>query len=373
MVRLLRTAPWVDRNLPEMYFRGNVLRRTKFFLVESKERDPTKIPENLRRYRYPGWQWKSMLHYRSINSNADVKELVRKCSKLNYILGDDEKKKVVLNHVIGTEYKDGHDDIGWHEDRPVDIEPGGLIVDLSFGATRELHLREKETKIVKIVIPLKSGDLFILGPKTNATMEHSIVETEKDVGPRISLVMRDICTVVSLEKVQKMISALERKNSKQVDEEPEELEEVEQIESDEPEQSKEPEEPFEPEELAEIAQQLEPEANEPEKLPLSKRRKKIAIEESEEGSASAQESPNSSPTKKQKRTISNLDVERDVQVIGEVMKMLVGEKKNDLASISLLSSMTWLVLPKLGRLWVGKFIILGRSTKLKTNNFSILL
>ena len=121
MMRLLKEAPWVNRSLPEMGYRGNELRRIKFFLVESEEKDPAKVPETLRRYHYPGWQWRSMRHYRSINSNPDIKQLVKECSKLAFILGESEKKKVVINHIIETEYKDESDNIGWHDDKQSDI------------------------------------------------------------------------------------------------------------------------------------------------------------------------------------------------------------------------------------------------------------
>ena len=111
----------MDKNSPEMYYHKGALKWTKFFLVESNIEDPTVQLDPLRKYWYPGWWWGGMLYYRSINSIFNIKNLVDKCSKLYFSLKDGKKSKAVINHVIGSDYKDGTDYIRPHSDKMRDI------------------------------------------------------------------------------------------------------------------------------------------------------------------------------------------------------------------------------------------------------------
>eukprot|EP01111_Echinosteliopsis_oligospora_P013093 TRINITY_DN4604_c0_g2_i1.p1 TRINITY_DN4604_c0_g2~~TRINITY_DN4604_c0_g2_i1.p1 ORF type:complete len:268 (-),score=49.90 TRINITY_DN4604_c0_g2_i1:7-810(-) len=197
MQDLQSNAQWVDRSAPEMKYRGKELKRTKFFLVESVEAMP--------RYRYPGATWRSLLNYHTISSMANVSYFVEKLQEMKI-----DSKEVKINHVIGTLYKDGADNIGFHADKMMDIREGSYILDLSFGAVRDFHLRENDQEDSKYIIQLEPGSLFILGPETNSTMQHAVVETKEMVGPRISLVMRDIKTIVPREEVMKKIGVSDR-------------------------------------------------------------------------------------------------------------------------------------------------------------------
>ncbi len=68
---------------------------------------------------------------------------------------------------------------------------------------------------------LKPGDLFILGWRTNLHYQHSIVPVNEerqiqrepgvDVGPRISLVFRNIATTITREALAKKLNAKRRK------------------------------------------------------------------------------------------------------------------------------------------------------------------
>eukprot|EP01111_Echinosteliopsis_oligospora_P013092 TRINITY_DN4604_c0_g1_i1.p1 TRINITY_DN4604_c0_g1~~TRINITY_DN4604_c0_g1_i1.p1 ORF type:complete len:272 (-),score=58.40 TRINITY_DN4604_c0_g1_i1:51-866(-) len=197
MQDLQSNGQWVDRSAPEMKYRGKELKRTKLFLVESVEEMP--------RYRYPGATWRSLLNYHTISSMPNVSFFVEQMEEIKI-----DSQEVKINHVIGTLYKDGADNIGFHADKMKDIREGSYILDLSFGAVRDFHHRENDQDDSKYIIKLEPGSLFILGPETNSTMQHAVVETKELVGPRISLVMRDIKTIVPREEMMKKIGVSDR-------------------------------------------------------------------------------------------------------------------------------------------------------------------
>ena len=129
---------------------------------------------------------------------------------------------VAFNHAIGTCYRDEDDNIGFHHDKTRYITPNTPIISLSLGETREFHLDHigpdgKPQHYQTIV--LKPGDLFILGPETNRDLRHAVVPVKDErvlqrdpsveIGPRISLVFRDICTSITLREVRKKAAATE--------------------------------------------------------------------------------------------------------------------------------------------------------------------
>jgi hypothetical protein len=103
-----------------------------------------------------------------------------------------------------------------------DIRPKTPILILSMGEIREFHLRDTGTKEVKYRLPMLPGSLFVLGPVTNATMEHAIVVQKEEtlinrkskVQSRLSLVLRDIKTVITLDQVKKKTETKKRADAK---------------------------------------------------------------------------------------------------------------------------------------------------------------
>jgi hypothetical protein len=101
---------------------------------------------------------------------------------------------------------------------------------LSFGETRELHLRrilgkDQKDDNKRDVIIMKPGSLVMLGPETNDTMEHSIVTGEdervlkregKEIGTRISLVLRNIKSCLSYKAWQKRLIKAKQSQVKRV-------------------------------------------------------------------------------------------------------------------------------------------------------------
>lgn len=194
---------WTDPDDHFMKYRGSQLQRRKAFFVEDDD-DP---PNQLRKYTYPGnqyhlsylkltgFQWESLLHYSSISSCPAIQECVELLKKMG--LGE-------FNHVIATYYIDEKANIGWHQDKIADITEGTNIPILSMGETRDLSLKNLQTNVVQH-IELSHGDLFVLGWETNLNYEHAILPCKEDKKERISLVFRNIKTVVSRSDVIKKV------------------------------------------------------------------------------------------------------------------------------------------------------------------------
>jgi alkylated DNA repair dioxygenase AlkB len=127
-------------------------------------------------------------------------------------------KPAVFNHIIGTLYSDQKDEIGAHHDKMLDIREGSDIISLSLGDFRECLLTS-EVGVEQQRVVLEDGDLFVLGPRTNALLKHAVLPVQDEriierngvaVGPRISVVLRDIRTQLSRAQVMAKIAQSER-------------------------------------------------------------------------------------------------------------------------------------------------------------------
>ena len=81
-----------------------------------------------------------------------------------------------FNHSVVLLYRDFDDCIGYHKDKPLDLDEEAPIASISLGYSRTYALRDfvHNPKIQQqFVIP--SGSLLSLGPKTNQSMYHSIL------------------------------------------------------------------------------------------------------------------------------------------------------------------------------------------------------
>jgi alkylated DNA repair dioxygenase AlkB len=124
----------------------------------------------------------------------------------------------VFNHIIGTLYVEQKDKIGAHSDKMKDIRADSDIISLSLGAAREFVLTSMDGNEKQRVV-LEDGDLFVLGPRTNASLKHAVLPVKDEqiierhgaaVEPRISIVLRDIETQLSKAQVMAKIAQSER-------------------------------------------------------------------------------------------------------------------------------------------------------------------
>lgn len=81
-----------------------------------------------------------------------------------------------FNHAVVLLYRDGDDCIGYHKDKPLDLDENAPIASVSLGYPRTYSLRDyvhnpKQQQMFEI----PSGSLLSLGPITNQTMYHSIL------------------------------------------------------------------------------------------------------------------------------------------------------------------------------------------------------
>jgi hypothetical protein len=187
-----------------MMMRGNQLKRTKFFLFAHED------PNLFFKYGYTGFQWASLELYKRWGSMPVLKETLQGME----INGT----SAVFNHIIGTMYVEQKDEIGAHHDKLTDIRPGSDIISLSLGDAREFVLTSEEGVEQQRVV-LEDGDLFVLGPATNATLKHAVLPLKDEriirrngaaARPRISLVLRDIKTQLTRAQVAAKIAQSER-------------------------------------------------------------------------------------------------------------------------------------------------------------------
>jgi alkylated DNA repair dioxygenase AlkB len=185
MESLLQTAPWNRRDNPAMMMRGHKLKRTKFLACAH---DDSSL---FLKYGYTGFQWASLKLYKRWSSMPELKEALQGiCIK---------GKPAVFNHIIGTLYVEQKDEIGAQHDKMLDIRTCSDIISLSLGDARESVLTSEAGVSSRIV--LEDGDLFVLGPRTNAQLKHAVLPGKDEqiiecngtaVEPRISIVLRDI-------------------------------------------------------------------------------------------------------------------------------------------------------------------------------------
>jgi alkylated DNA repair dioxygenase AlkB len=166
----------IDRYQSFMFYRGRPITRSKLFFVDSLENVPI--------YLYPGFTYRSVLEYKSFDMAPWLNPLR---------LAIERQFKVTINHVIGTWYYDGFDNIGWHDDKTKTMNRRTPVFICSFGYQRPLHFRLKgEKEKTSFSVPMQLESLFVMSLETNAKYQHAILPTKDDVGLRISFVFRNI-------------------------------------------------------------------------------------------------------------------------------------------------------------------------------------
>jgi hypothetical protein len=81
-----------------------------------------------------------------------------------------------LNHAVVLLYRDDEDCIGYHKDKPLDLDDEAPIATVSLGFARTYSLRDRiHNPKRQQTFLLPSGSLLALGPQTNQQMFHSIL------------------------------------------------------------------------------------------------------------------------------------------------------------------------------------------------------
>jgi len=185
----------IDREEAHMRYRGTVLPRSKFFLVDSLVEVPV--------YNYPGFQYGSVVNEYEEFSKYPV------VLKLKEVI--EAKFGVKLTQAIGTLYQDEKDNIGFHNDKVASLDEKCPIFTLSFLERRPLALRPNGSKEVTCEVPMEPGSLLVLGPVTNKNNQHAILPATKKLGKRISLIFRCVKKRMPMELIRKKAAVTERR------------------------------------------------------------------------------------------------------------------------------------------------------------------
>ena len=98
---------------------------------------------------------------------------------------------ISFNCVLVNLYRNGLDSNGWHADDEKELGQDPIIASLSFGSTRKFKIRNNQTKEIH-TIPLKNGDLVIMGPGFQREFKHCIPKEPKITEARINLTFRNM-------------------------------------------------------------------------------------------------------------------------------------------------------------------------------------
>lgn len=186
-----------SRDLAATKIRGSAIKREKFYATATADRGQIPI------YSFPGFQWAAVEHYKHEQDPefATLQPLFAAVRGL-VVNGRDYE----FNQLLGTRYRDGRDKITMHSDDARSIDPDGHILNISLGETRTFVLASKATGAVEKV-PMASGSAVLMSMEGNASHKHGVLEERACAGPRVSLVFRNIRTVMGREQVARKVAA----------------------------------------------------------------------------------------------------------------------------------------------------------------------
>ncbi|WP_163936089.1 alpha-ketoglutarate-dependent dioxygenase AlkB [Paraferrimonas sp. SM1919] len=96
-----------------------------------------------------------------------------------------------LNACLVNHYRNGTEHMGWHRDNEPEIVPNSDIFILSLGASRDLHIKHRQTQ-QKWSLQLKSGSLLHMKKGMQNDYLHALPKRLKVLEPRFSLTFREI-------------------------------------------------------------------------------------------------------------------------------------------------------------------------------------
>jgi len=96
-----------------------------------------------------------------------------------------------FNTVLCNRYRTGRDSMGWHADDEPELGERPFIASLSLGAERLFRIRHRRTART-LDVPLRDGNLLLMGGDLQSHWRHSIPKTARPCGERINLTFRRI-------------------------------------------------------------------------------------------------------------------------------------------------------------------------------------
>ena len=193
---------WILPERPFMGYRGLKLNRFKCFFWNGDKGVP--------KYYYTGFQKASMFAYQKAETCPVINNIMSQFTE-NIVWKD---KTFKFNQTIVTKYRNWKDNIGAHQDKPLDITDNSpiFIITLCKPGNERTIVLSKEKKVIWKK-KLANGSLLVLGDQANGTykggkgqeeVKHEILKGEnEEIGERISLVLRDIKTLIKPEKIYK--------------------------------------------------------------------------------------------------------------------------------------------------------------------------
>lgn len=112
----------------------------------------------------------------------------------------EEVSGIDYNTVIVNRYKDGNDNIGYHRDSEIALDPSAPIASLSFGAKRDFcfkhtdryHMMGDDITEPIVNVALEDGMLLLMKPPTNKYWYHTLPIRKNCKNVRINLTFRKI-------------------------------------------------------------------------------------------------------------------------------------------------------------------------------------
>jgi alkylated DNA repair dioxygenase AlkB len=92
--------------------------------------------------------------------------------------------------VIGNQYRDGRDSIGYHADDEQSLGESPAIASISLGATRTFRIKEKTKGSRSQPYQLSHGDLLLMEPGCQEFWVHAVPKSEQWCGVRVNWTFR---------------------------------------------------------------------------------------------------------------------------------------------------------------------------------------
>jgi alkylated DNA repair dioxygenase AlkB len=86
-------------------------------------------------------------------------------------------------------YTSGDIGMAWHSDNEPELDEAGIIVSVSFGATRIFQLKHKQTG-EKIDLTLENGSIVVMDILSQKHWMHQLKKETKVLEPRVNLTFR---------------------------------------------------------------------------------------------------------------------------------------------------------------------------------------